>query len=226
MTGPLPVPKPDAAAAPAGNARVTRQHWLDLALDVLVSDGIERVKVLTLAARMGVSRSSFYWYFRSRQDLLDALLRHWQDRNTAALVAQAEAPAETVTGAVCNVFRCTVDPDLFDTRLDFAVRDWARRSGRVRNLLDRSDARRIEALRAMFARYGYREPEALARARVLHSMQLGDDMARPDEPPDQRLAMVPHYLRVIAGREPRPAEIEAFNAAARGAWGATKGKEP
>jgi hypothetical protein len=36
-----------------GNIKVTREDWLNAALDVLVSDGVERVKVLVLASRLG-----------------------------------------------------------------------------------------------------------------------------------------------------------------------------
>lgn len=210
----------DPQAGPlAGNVKVTRDDWLAVAMDVLVSDGVERVKVLRLATRMGVSRSSFYWYFKSRQDLLDALLRHWEQTNTAAMVAQAELPAETITAAVCNVQRCVVNRALFDTALDFAVRDWARRSGRVRALLDRSDARRLEALTAMFARHGYARLDAVARARVLYFMQLGYDFAQLGEPPETRLSMVPHYLLAFTGRAPRPEEIAEFTTYARRYWG-------
>ncbi len=215
----------DPGAEPlVGNIKVTRADWVRMAMDVLVSDGVERVKVLALADRMGVSRSSFYWYFKSRQDLLDGLLKHWQDTNTAAMVAMAEAPAETITGAICNVFRCTINPDLFNTALDFAVRDWARRSDCVRQLLERSDARRVDALGDMFARFGYPDPEAVIRARVLYYMQLGYDSAQLGEPPEIRLAMVPHYLRVFTGREPLSHEIDDFNAYARSFWGDTKGE--
>ena len=91
-----------------GNVKVTRQDWLNVAMDVLVSDGVEQVKVLNLGNRLGVSRSSFYWYFKSRQELLDALLQHWQDCNTAAIVAQAGAEAKTITEAVCNFFHCVI----------------------------------------------------------------------------------------------------------------------
>jgi len=225
-------PKPllhrdDPAAEPlVGNVKVTRRDWLNQALDVLITGGVEQVKIQVLAARMGVSRSSFYWYFRSRRDLLDALLAHWQDSNTAAMVAQAEAAAATITGAVCNVFRCTANPALFNLALDFAVRDWARRDARVQRLLAASDASRVTALRAMFARFGYGEREALTRARVLYYMQLGYDMAGPGESAEERLVMVPHYLRVFTGRDPRTAEIEDFNAYARRFWGrAATGEE-
>ena len=95
-----------------GNVKVTRNDWLNVAMDVLVSDGVEQVKVLDLGQRLGVSRSSFYWYFKSRQDLLDALLQQWQATNTAAIVAKAEAPAKTLTDAVCNFYFMQLGYDL------------------------------------------------------------------------------------------------------------------
>ena len=209
----------DPEAEPlVGNVKVTREDWLNVALDVLISDGVDQVKVLSLAERMAVSRSSFYWYFKSRQDLLDALLEQWQASNTAAMVAQAEAPARTITGAVCNVFRCTADPALFNLPLDFAVRDWARRSGHVRRLLDQSDSRRVDALSAMFARFGYAPADAETRARVLYFMQLGYDIADLNEPAEVRLSRVSDYVRVFTGQEPDGEELTAFLDYARGFW--------
>ena len=201
----------DPKAEPlVGNIKVTREDWLNVAMDVLISDEVERVKVLALAERMGVSRSSFYWYFKSRQDLLDALLKTWEQTNTAGLVGQAGAAAETVTAAVLNVWRCTANPELFNTSLDFAVRDWARRSGPVRTVLDQSDARRVEALTQMFQRYDFPEDEAVARAKALYYMQLGYDMAGPNESDKSRLAMTSEYLKVFTGQEAQPGELEEF----------------
>ncbi len=209
----------DPKAEPlVGNVKVTRDDWLNVAMDVLISDGVDQIKVLNLAERMAVSRSSFYWYFKSRQELLDALLARWQATNTAALIAQAEARAETITGAVCNVHRCVVNTALFDTALDFAVRDWARKSGKVRRVLDQSDAKRLQALHAMFARYGYPEIEAETRARVLYYMQIGYDLAQLNEPMDTRISMVPHYLYVFTGVEPRPEEVAEFSAYSQRHW--------
>ncbi|WP_170416931.1 TetR/AcrR family transcriptional regulator [Ruegeria atlantica] len=209
----------DPEAEPlVGNIKVTRDDWLNVAMDVLISDGVDQIKVMNLAERMAVSRSSFYWYFKSRQELLDALMARWQATNTAALVAQAEAPANTITAAVCNVHRCVVNTELFDTALDFAVRDWARKSGKVRRALDQSDARRLAALHDMFARYGYSEVEAETRARVLYYMQIGYDLAQLNEPMPTRIAMVPHYLYVFTGVEPKPEEVEEFSAYSMRYW--------
>lgn len=208
----------DPQKAPlVGNIKVTRQDWLNVALDVFITDGVEQVKVLALGDRLGVSRSSFYWYFKSRQDLLDALLDHWQATNTAALVRQAQAPAKSITGAVCNVFHCVIDETLFNTRLDFAVRDWARRSGKVRRILDQSDQTRLAALEAMFGRFGYEPVEALTRARILYYMQIGYDSAELNEPLEERLKLVPTYLLGFTGQAPAQEEIDDFFRFARSA---------
>ncbi len=156
-----------------GGAKVTRDEWLDLALALLARQGVGAITVLDLSERLGVSRSSFYWHFRNRDGLIDALLERWDGLNTRSIVQQAEAPAATIIEAVLNIFRCWVDAALFSPRLDLAVREAARRSEPVRQLLDRSDKARMTAIEAMFRRHGYPPDDALVRARVLYTMEIG-----------------------------------------------------
>ena len=61
-----------------GPQRHTREDWIRIALDTLISEGVENVKVLVLSGKLETARSSFYWYFDSRADLLDSLLAHWE----------------------------------------------------------------------------------------------------------------------------------------------------
>ena len=195
-----------------GNVKVTRDDWLNAALRALVDDGVEHVKVLLLAERLGVSRSSFYWYFKNRQDILDALLDHWYKTNTEALVAHAIMPAKTITEACCNVFRGFVTSGTFDTALDFTIRDWARRSDEVRRRLDASDARRLNALTAMFERFDYAPDDAMVRARTLYYMQVGYNDADLREPMEARMSLMPHYVHVFTGQMPGEEEIATFRA--------------
>ena len=193
-----------------GNTKVTRADWLNVALDLAVSEGVGEVKVLSISERLGVSRSSFYWYFKSRKDLLDALLNHWQQTNTAVLVRHAEMPAATVTEAVCNISRCWVDPELFNHKLDFAIREWARRDGAVRRIIDQTDAIRVAAFGAVFTRFKYTEDEAEVRARVMYYMQVGYYALELSEPLEERMKRIRHYVLSFTGREPLQAEIDAL----------------
>jgi AcrR family transcriptional regulator len=205
-------PAAGASGAPLGAARATRDAWLDLALRVLTREGIAGVTVLALSERLGVSRSSFYWYFKNRNHLLDELLKRWESQNTRSIVWQSAADAASINEAVCNVFRCWVDPELFSPRLDFAVREWARRSESVREALDRSDAERTAAIEAMFVRHGYAREDALVRARVLYFMQIGYYALDIREPMEARLRLTPHYLETFTGVAPREHEVAAFRA--------------
>lgn len=200
-----------------GNAKATREDWLNVATDVLISDGVDQVKVLNLSTRLGVSRSSFYWYFKSRQALLDALLSGWEASNTRHFINACDAPADTITGAVGNLFCCFVDAALFDPQLDFAIRDWARRSGPVRRVVDRADDDRLAAVRRMFVRYGYTEEDAGSRARILYYMQIGYYALELREPIDERLSYIRGYLFGFTGEKPSDADAARVEQYARGA---------
>ncbi|TPN83101.1 TetR/AcrR family transcriptional regulator [Mesorhizobium sp. CU2] len=193
-----------------GNIKVTRADWIDIALQTLIAEGIESVRILPLGQKLGVARSSFYWYFESRQDLLEQLLNHWHDTNTNAIVERAMRPAETIIKGVMNVFECWADERLFDPRLDFAVREWARRSDDVRRMIDRADDERLSAIRDMYRRHGYDEEDAFIRARVLYYMQIGYYVLDLKEPVKARVSHLAAYLRAFTGLEPSEADVTHF----------------
>lgn len=192
------------------HARITRDDWLQAARTALVDEGADRVRVAVLAERLGVARSSFYWYFEDRAELTDALLDQWAAHNTASLVDRAAAPAPSITAALLRVFECWADPAVFDVPLEFAIRDWARRDLAVRARLAAADEQRIGALAAMHRRFGFPRQEALVRARVQYHSQIGLYALGVDETPAERLALLPDYLRVFAGVDASPDELRAF----------------
>ena len=207
--------KPPAETTAAGNIKVTRDDWLNVAMDVLVTEGVENVKVLGLSQRLDVSRSSFYWYFKSRKHLLDVLLDHWNDTNTRTFVEKCELPSETITEAVSHFFHCFMNGAIFNVPLDIAIREWARNSGQVRQMLDQSDAVRLDAIASMFLRHGYSESEAKIRANVLYYMQMGYHALEVFKPLEARLAATEGYLFAFTGQTPRQIEIDALAAYAR-----------
>ncbi|MEP9371939.1 TetR/AcrR family transcriptional regulator [Mesorhizobium sp. KR1-2] len=194
-----------------GAARTTRNDWLNLAIRTLIEDGIDQVKIQVMARKLNVSRSSFYWFFESLQDLHDQLLQNWLRKNTDPVVEHAMRPAPNINRAILNVFECWVDDRLFDPKLDIAVRIWARRDPSIRAVIDEADRRRVEALTAMYRRYGYDEENAFIRARVLYFMQIGHYTLDLDEALDIRVSHVPAYLLAFSGQEPGPEDIAAFD---------------
>lgn len=198
-------------AAPAyPQTKVTARDWLDLALRTLVEEGVEHVRILPLAQRLGVSRSSFYWYFESREDLLNRLLQVWQDKNTAGIVARAERASHSIAEALLSLFECWIDERLFDPRLDFAIREWARRSPEVKGVVQRSDDDRVEAIGGMFRRHGFAGEDALVRAQIVYYMQIGYYSLEIVESLKARTGKLRAYVRGFTGTEATDAEIRRF----------------
>lgn len=193
-----------------GHVKVTREDWLNIARDVLVHEGVGELKIMTLAERLSVSRSSFYWYFKNRTGLLDALLDEWETRNTGQIVQQCNVASRSINEALSNFFRCFVDRNGFDAGLDFAVREWARRDENVRARIDRADAARLRAVTGMFLRHDFPATEADIRARVVYYMQIGYHALELRENFETRLNRAGGFLEAFTGQAPTSAELEDF----------------
>ncbi|SHJ09612.1 transcriptional regulator, TetR family [Shimia gijangensis] len=184
--------------------------WLAAAYDLLTENGVEAVKVMPLAKKLGLSRTGFYWHFKDRDQLLEAMVRRWEQKNTGNLVARAEAYADTIAEAMFNVFDCWLDDALFDARLDLAIRNWARNDAALQQRLDQADSRRQNALTAMFERFEFGREQAHARAMTVMYTQIGYISMRVTEGTKERIDRMPDYIEVYTGQRPTQAEIERF----------------
>lgn len=190
----------------------TEDRWLAAAYDLLTEQGVEAVKIMPLAKQIGVSRSGFYWHFKTRSDLLEAMIRRWEDKNTGNLVAQCEAFAENICEAMFNLFDCWLSEDLFDARLDLAIRNWARNDPKLHGRVVQADRLRQEAISAMFRRFGYDERQAHVRAGTVMFTQVGYISMQVFESLETRLQYMPDYVEVYTGQVPTQTDIRRFRA--------------
>jgi len=184
--------------------------WLDAAYQLLIESGVDAVKVMPLAKSLGLSRTSFYWHFSDREALLSALIERWQQKNTANLIIQTQLPAESISEAIFNLFDCWVNPELFDARMDFAIRNWAQQSASLKQRLQETDLQRIGAIYQMFLKFNYSQEQANARAHTVYYTQVGYITMMVDEPMPERLQLTPAYIENFTGRHPSEREISDF----------------
>ncbi len=192
--------------------RGSENAWLSAAHDVLTDAGVEAVKVMALAKRLGLSRTSFYWHFRDREALLEAMIRRWEDKNTGNLLARTEAYGETISEAMFNLFDCWLDETLFDARLDLAIRNWARNDPALQVRLGRADTLRRDAVAAMFRRFGYSTNQADVRSMTVLYTQIGYISMQVVENKAERIARMPDYIEVFTGQAPTGPEFDRFKA--------------
>lgn len=173
---PSPKTTPSRARSRASSERTQLDpaRWVDTAIDVLASDGVTGLRVEVLAKRCGVTKGSFYWHFKDRQALLDAVLLRWKEgrirdieKTTSVSPGQERDQlhfAIEVYGAVRNRKGMAIE---------LAVRDWARHDAHAARIVESVDLYRLDCTRKLFVAAGMSDAEAKSRSLLLYACVFG-----------------------------------------------------
>jgi AcrR family transcriptional regulator len=195
---------------------LTGADWVAAARAALIRWGIGGLKVERLAKQLRVTRGSFYWHFRSRDALLSALLKDWEETNTAPIIRAIKAAGDDGHAQFTALVRAWIDETDFDPAYDAALRDWARHSRKAAVVVRRVDAQRIALLEGIFRRLGYAGESSLVRARVTYFHQVGYYALEIKEPKQRRLDLLPLYYEILSGAPmPNPNASEGRNSRSR-----------
>ena len=178
----------------------------------MIEGGIDAVKVQPLASALHISRTSFYWFFKDRAALLDALLDDWEAKNTGAFLKACNEYSETITEALLNLIVVFHDEQRFEPQLDFAIRGWAHKIHTVAERVNKTDETRLTAIRSMFETFGFDVNEADVRARTVYLTQIGYISMQVKEPEALRLSRAPRYVKTFCGTSPTKSELARFHA--------------
>jgi len=168
---------------------LTPERWIEAATDVLVDHGIDSVRVDVLARTLAVTRGSFYWHFKGREDLLRAVLQAWRAHATEQLTKRLESahddPREQLRDLISLPMRGRSAARA--ARIELAIRAWARRDALARAFVDEADAARLGYIAQVFSALGFGIVEARARAFMLYSYELGESLLAAPSGEAQRL---------------------------------------
>lgn len=158
----------------------SRRHWVLAGARALAEGGVEAVKVERLAARIGVSKAPFYWRFKDRQALLDAILDYWKEDQTQSLidrVAPLPTPRARLDGLMALSLEETSD-DIPASGFEGAIRAWAAQDQRVARYVAEVDGMRVSYLATELRALGAGEAQARALGSGIYLALIGLYTAR------------------------------------------------
>ena len=133
-----------------------RDAWIKGAIAILAEHGAERLRVEVLAKRLSVTKGSFYWHFKDRRDLQDAVLEFWKKGRISDIRKQTQAVP----------------------RGEGAARDGARRDAQAAAVVEHVDGGRLACALRLFLACGIKEEEAQARSLMLYAYVFGVSLMR------------------------------------------------
>ena len=166
----LTVSATDARSA----SRLSASDWVDAALVTMSRRGVANVRVERLARELKVTKGSFYWHFRNRDALLNAMLLRYQKlsltKGTGAAFRTTSSPLARLR-ALLNAPHS--DPNSADVvRMELAIRLWARRSEHVRRLVRKLDHARLAMSLRLLKEVGVHSARLRTLAHVLQALMF------------------------------------------------------
>jgi AcrR family transcriptional regulator len=173
---------------PQNAGRLDRRGWVDAGIEILSSKSVDAVRVEVLARALNISKGSFYWHFKNREDLLDGMLEEWEARQ-----GDWNIGGEGVSNPVerwARLFELLSQPGY--ARLEMAISSWARQDGKVAVRVANADRKRSAYLSRVFREIGFTASQATEWANAAMLLYLGwmDRMTRAveDQPEEAPLA--------------------------------------
>lgn len=151
--------------------RLSSDDWLVGGLRLLADEGLAGIKIDTLAERLGVTKGSFYWHFKSLPVFLEAMLDMYIDTQLREIEAfGSTAPADPRRRLMFMMNRIS-DPAAGN--LERAIRGWAYSNPRLHEHVNAIDHRGFEEVRGCFERLGFTGHDAEVRAKTLYYAGIG-----------------------------------------------------
>ena len=128
--------------------RLSKEDWLKAARLALLHKGPDGVRVEPLARDLGVTKGSFYWHFKDRNDLLDALLKEWEEETDILLENLGELdPHRALEKILEEVKRRTLASERGEASSDVAIFTWAQLDPEIAKRVNKSEDERMGLLR-------------------------------------------------------------------------------
>jgi len=164
------------AEKPNDRGNLSKQDWLQAALEVLNQRGISAVKILPLSKKLGVTRGSFYWHFEDRDELLREMLQYWEIELTDSVIKHARnlgaPPRERLADVLTNVILNR--RSLYDT----AIAAWGMFDEHAATCYARVLRKRLRFLSSMLSEAGVDKEQADFRARLILGFALSSGPGR------------------------------------------------
>jgi AcrR family transcriptional regulator len=152
--------------------QLNREDWLRETLKVLQQRGVGGVKIVAIAARMGVTSGSFYWHFKDLRDLVGCLLEYWEQDLTDALVDGVRNWSGPPENRILNLMLQVIEKDA--AVYDPAISVWARNDPAARRVFARTLRKRFDFAAWMFRQSGFSDRQAAIRGRLLVAYLMGE----------------------------------------------------
>jgi AcrR family transcriptional regulator len=150
--------------------------WIETGFDALAEGGIDAVRIDPLAKRLGVTRGSFYWHFKDREALHQAMLKSWRERASYQIYNRVERTAQPAGARLERLLALPYSSprSARGAAIELAIRLWARRDRNAAKAVRHIDRTRLDYFTRLLQEHGLAKDEARQRALLFYAALMAE----------------------------------------------------
>jgi AcrR family transcriptional regulator len=187
-----------AASPRQTTATLDADSWIDAALEALSEGGIDAVRVDPLAKGLGVTRGSFYWHFKDRDALHQAMLRRWRTLANYNVFDRVEGTSDPAGSRLERLLALPYSSprSAKAAAVELAIRLWARRDREAAKAVRHIDRVRLQYFAKLLAEHGFEQKEARRRALLFYAALMAEAFIVADDKMDLHAELRDMLLKV------------------------------
>ena len=173
---------------------MNREEWLMAALEEVSRKGGAKLRIHRLVKSLGVTKGSFYWHFKNREDFVHSLVAFWAEHTTGQVMKRTDQVQGNAQERLLGVMKIIFTEGL--DKFELPMRAWAAEEPQVAPIIREVEARRLAYIRALFAEMGFQGQDLEMRTRLFICYACGEHVFFTRENPatQQQTIIAVHAL--------------------------------
>ncbi|TVX88060.1 TetR/AcrR family transcriptional regulator [Paenibacillus agilis] len=133
--------------------------------------GVNGLVIEKMSSELGCSKSSFYWYFKSRDEFIARLIERWVELSTQQVILSSSEPEnaeDQITKMLIEMFSVTRKGDFL-----FYLRKLSEEATAFYTMLETIEQTRMSYAAALFKKVGMDPEVAEQKSHILYHYYLG-----------------------------------------------------
>jgi AcrR family transcriptional regulator len=166
----------------------TRKQWLQKSLDVISGQGFGRIVIDNIVKSMEVTKGSFYWHFKDRNDFLEHLVTYWDESFTKNVMLHIGESKGDAAGNLLELMMYVTRKRL--ARYDAAILSLAHNEPHVSSQIAEVFESRIEFVATLFAEMGYKGLDMELRSRMIVTFMSQEQNILSQKPVKEQVRLI------------------------------------
>jgi len=179
---------------------ISKAQWLEAALGRLCDHSVADITVEGLAKELGIAKSGFYWHFKSRGELFDALLDHWVHEVTEVITNNVEIDSLEPKARLLKCAEMIHRLDL--TRYEIGIRQFSLADESALRKVKRAYKLRMDFIRKAFSDLGFSGDDLEMRTMLFACYHTWEASMFPDVSRKRRKELIGKRLDLLTASVP------------------------